>query len=189
MAYYEFLNLPEMDSWDASAKTKTLDPAKRDGTHNAWSETGTGGDLRISLSLSTVTNDRGWIGAAPESAIVTIHRKVKTHSGGVAEESPNIQVGDLILYRLSLLSTKSSWNVERANKDKWPKAYLEFDTQHGVRLRADLERLVVDSWSLHVTSSEAVNMVESLVMRAWVVSLSRSSGNALRVALGDSDSD
>jgi hypothetical protein len=184
MAYYEFINLPACANWPDAAKTRI---GTQDTKRNPWSESGNDDEVRISLSLSTTPNQKGWIGSAPEAAVVTITRKVKTHSGDAGQHSPNVEVGDLIFYRLALLSTSPSWTVQPSDEGKWPKAYLEFDAQNGVRLKVDLERLVVDSWRLDATDNLTA-LEETLVYRAWVVALSLPAGATVRLALGDSQS-
>jgi len=84
----------------------------------------------------------------------------------------------------------SSNNLERDKKDKWPTLTLEFHTQtEDVRLKAELSRLLVDNWSLDVETNndgEIANISETLDLRAWVWTLSKASGNPLKIALADS---
>ncbi|TIX46598.1 MAG: hypothetical protein E5V36_00570 [Mesorhizobium sp.] len=187
MGYYEFFNLPTAAGWeDAAAEPTSIEDRPGD---NQWSEVGGPQSLRISLSLSASPNNRGWVGTGPRFATAVINRSVRLHGDGDKVVSPNIAVGDLLLYRVALLSTDATWTAESGAYDRWPGAYLELDTRNGVRLKATLKRLAIQDWRLSADIDEEgklKSLRETLVFRAWVIKLENTGGNALLVALGDS---
>jgi len=175
MAYYEFYKIP---GGSADKKGRTGD--------NPWSEIGNDDNIFINYSLEAIPDGRGWVGTGPEYISLNITRKVKTHSNGVALNSKHIEVGDLPLYKIALLSRNEEWTVERGKTEEWPKVYIELDTQNGVRLRADLERLIVDHWSLNAQATENGSMVmleESIDIRAWGELLENSAGHSTKIFL------
>jgi hypothetical protein len=147
-----------------------------------YSETGNGDDVTISLSLSAPPGPRG-LGGTAESAQVSITRVVKTHTNGAARQSRNVTVGDLPFYRIALLSTDPGWKTD-LDREQWPKAYLELDTQAGPRLKYYLERLVIDNWSLD--ASEGGQITETIQFRGWVIRQQTPGGNQVQIALGNS---
>jgi hypothetical protein len=179
MAYFEFMNLPE-EGCPAEKVGNVPDVAER----NPWSESGNSDDLQVSFSLSSFPDGKGWIGKRPTHAVISLVRKVKTLSSINSEAAKRI-VGDLMFYRLALLSTSTSWTVLASKKPEWTKAYLEFDTHDGVRLTVDLERILVDSWRLDA-KGDLTTLDETIVFRAQVVTITLPDGKNVALSLGDS---
>lgn len=140
---------------------------------------------RLPLTLETATPE-----GRPSVINVTITRQVKIPGEKSDKNREKIDIGDLVFYRVALQSTKNNWNLERDKKDKWPTLTLEFHTQaEDIRLKAELSRLLVDEWSLNIETNddgEIASISETLDLRAWVWTLSKASGNALKIALMDS---
>jgi hypothetical protein len=183
MAYFEFFKLPDAAGFESAAIQPT--PAdSRNEKQPEWAE-GKDADVTISLGLDSAPNQRGWIGTGPQHASVFIARRVRLPSDDRA--SPNIRVGDLLLYRVALLSTKESWPMDTGKSADWPGVYLEFDGQRGLRLKATLRRLVIDDWALQVETDQGrlSSVRETLSLRGSVVKLENIAGNPMEVTLSD----
>lgn len=188
MAYYEFFNLPPAQNWKEAAREPTA-RENRGEAQSEWAETGDKGSVRISFNLLSMTNDLGWIQTGPQYATVSIGRSVLMPHQATSSASPNIVVGDLLLYRIALLSLDPAWSADMGDATNWPGVYLEFDHQTSVRLRVTLKRLVISDWQLEAITDDHGSLAgvrETLTFRAWVIKLENSSGNPLEIALGDS---
>jgi hypothetical protein len=186
MPYYEFYNLPTTEPWPPIPTAITPEAKRGLKGANQFSEK----SEEVEISVMTVTNPSpsGWIGSGPDNFAFSIRRRVKDHTKGKKTDLTNIAVGDLLLYRLALMSTTPGWTCQSSAKDRWPKAYLEFGHQTQVVLKYSLERIVIDRWNLelhpkHQGSGEAH---ETLLFRAWVITQERKSGNPLKISLGNS---
>ena len=187
--YYEFYNLPNVPGWDNAPKDKTGESA-RQSSPSPYSETADDRDVWINYSMYANPNTQGFGsgGTGPQHVQCSISRRVKTHSNEVGKRSKNIQVGDLLLYRIALLSLKrKGWICATGKKKEWPRAYIEIINNDGVVLKLDMARLVINRWSLEIADEGAGEIFETMHFRAWVAELSRASGDTIEMVLGDSD--
>lgn len=164
---------------------------KIEGLSGAEEHDPKGTKLKIELGTNLPLSQEAAMPEGRPSAInVTLTRQVKIPGEKPDENRKKIDIGDLVFYRVALQSTKKNWNVERDKKDKWPILTLEFHTQtEDVRLKAELTRLLVDNWSLEIETNndgEIASISETLDLRAWVWTLSKASGNPLKITLADS---
>lgn len=185
MAYFEFYNLPKEENWSVQAPSEVTPAGERkhSGMSNPFAELGKANQLQIQVDLSTVAGGR-WRGKGPDWVCCTITRPVRTRSnqptGNVKESNP----GDLVFYRLALLSKSRDWRTDVSGKEQWPKLYVELDVQAGTRLKLWLQRIVVDNWDMQFIPNTG-EVVETVTLRAWALDHSLESGNQLRVALGN----
>jgi hypothetical protein len=188
MSYYEFYNLPNAAIPGLNVPDAIMAPANRlQAAANPFSEAAAPDQMEITVSTTTNPSNNGWIGRGPDSFSVLIRRRVKTFSNAAAAMAQNVPVGDLPLYKLAVMSTHQLWNCSRDNPAQWPKVHLELDTQNGVRLKYEMERVVIDGWALEVDAGAAGELHEVLQFRSWVVEQSLPEGNDLRIALGNSE--
>ncbi|MFO0820009.1 MAG: hypothetical protein U1A77_18815 [Pirellulales bacterium] len=191
MPYYEFYNLPNAAIPGLPVplpRQFQANPANRlQAAANPFSESAAPDQMVISVSTSANPSNNGWIGRGPEWFNVSIRRRVKTFTNAAGAVALNIATGDLPLYKLAVMSTHPNWNCSLDDPAQWPKLYLELDTQNGVRLKYEMERLVIDDWSLEVDAGNAGEVYEVLQFRAWVVQAALREGNSLKVALGNSE--
>jgi len=188
MPYYEFYNLPNAAIPGLNVPRAVTAPANRlAAAANPFSEAAAPDQMEITVSVATNLSPNGWIGRGPDWFGVSIRRRVKTFTNAAAAMAENVAVGDLPLYKLALMSTHQLWNCSRDNPAQWPKVYLEMDTQNGVRMKYEMERIVIDGWALEVDAGNAGEIHEVLQFRAWVAQLSLPEGNPLKVALGNSE--
>ncbi len=183
--YYEFFNLPDAPGWPKAPKQKTGESARKSAP-NPYSESAVAGDVYITYSMDATTDPDGWTNRGPHDMTVTISRKVRSHKNQAGEASPNIVksgTGDLMLYRVALLSTMPGWNCNESAKAEWPKAHVAMVTSAGPIIKLDLERLLVDSWELEVGDRDASNIYETLRLRASVFTQSLAKGNPLKFVL------